>query len=157
MRRAIVLMAAVYAMHTPLAAQDPTLEAAHQELVELNRLEQERFISGDCDGLIELLSEDISFYANGRKLTRDGVGQLCARMPRPFSKTGEETTQIHMISADGGYVVKVMTFPGSDRIEVVTKVWRRGASGWRMVHLQSTVTDLKPRVPPETGQHYAEP
>jgi hypothetical protein len=58
-----------------------------------------------------------------------------------------------MISADGGYVVKVMTFPGSNRIEVVTKVWRRGASGWRMVHLQSTVTDLKPRVPPETGQH----
>ena len=151
MKRVIILLATACATHGPLSAQDAALEAAHQELVEMNRLEQERFVSGDCDGLMQLLSEDISFYANGRKLPKAAVGQMCARIPRPFPGTGEAATNIRMLSENAGYVVKFMSFPDSDGVEVVTKVWEKVDEAWKMVHFQSTVMAAGPSGPRRPG------
>jgi len=148
MRSLILLSIVVCLLGAPAIADELEFEAAHQELIEMNRLEQEAFVAGNCEELLDLLADDISFYANGREMTKAAVGVFCERIPRPFPGTGETQLRIQAVSPDAGYVVKTMTFPGTPRVEVVTKVWRKGDDGWRMEHFQSTVTDLKP-----LGQH----
>ena len=83
MNRTILALLAVAVLTGPLSAQESAYPEAREELAEMNQIEQERFISGDCEGLLDLLAEDISFYANGRKLPKMAVGQMCARIPRP--------------------------------------------------------------------------
>lgn len=147
MRSSILWLICVCLSGAPAFAGQPEFEAAHQELTEMNRLEQEAFVAGNCGELLDLLADDISFYANGREMTKDAVGIFCGRIPRPFPATGEARTLVQAVSPDAGYVVKTMTFPGTSRVEVVTKIWRKGADGWKMEHFQSTVTDLKPPAP----------
>ena len=116
----------------------------------MNRLQKTptaSFVAGNCEELLDLLADDISFYANGREMTKDAVGVFCRRIPRPFPGAGEERTRVQVVGPDAGYVVKTMTFPGTSRAEVVTKIWRKSADGWKMEHFQSTVTDLKPLAP----------
>ena len=72
MKSAILLLIVACMTSSRGFAQDAALEAAHSELTEINRLEQEAFVSGDCEGLVALMSDDITFYANGRKLTKEG-------------------------------------------------------------------------------------
>ena len=134
----------VFSIAAPAFADQTELEAVERELSEMNRLEQEAFVAGDCEEMLDLLADDISFYANGREMTKRDVGIFCSRIPRPFPATGESRTRVLPISADAGYLIKTITFPDSPKVEVVTKIWKKGADGWKMVHFQSTVTDLKP-------------
>ena len=147
MKSSISLLSCVCLIGAPAFGAPPEFEVAHQELVEMNRLEQAAFVEGECEELLGLLADDISFYANGRKMTKDAVGVFCERIPRPFPAPGEEQSRVQALSPEAGYVVKTLTFPGTSRVEVVTKIWRKGSNGWKMRHFQSTVTDLKP--PPQ--------
>ena len=147
MRSSILLLVGVCLIGSLAFADQPEFETAYGEITEMNRLEQEAFVAGNCEELLDLLADDISFYANGREMTKEAVGIFCRRISRPFPGTGEERTRVQAVSPDAGYVVKTMTFPGTSRIEVVTKIWRKGADGWKMEHFQSTVTDLKPLAP----------
>lgn len=144
MRSWILLLICVFSTGANALADDSELQAAREQLTEVDRAEQEAFVEGDCEELLDLLADDISFHLNGRKLTKDAVGNFCRRVPRPFPETGEKRTRIEVLSPDAGYVVRTMDFPGTPRVEVVTKIWRKRADGWKMVHFQSTVTDLKP-------------
>ena len=144
MKLSVFMLSSVCLIAAPGFGDPPEFEVAHQELVEMNRLEQKAFVEGECEELLDLLADGISFYVNGRKMTKDAVGIFCERIPRPFPGSGEEQTQVHAVSPNAGYVVKTMTFPGTPRVEVVTKIWSKGPDGWKMRHFQSTVTDLKP-------------
>ena len=124
---------------------DSGMEETRRALEEMNRLEQEAFVEGDCDGLLAMLHEDVSFDVNGRKMPRAAVGEFCTRIPRPFPGAAEVETSIEPVGAGAGYVVKVMSFPGTPKVEVVTKIWKRGNDGWKIVHFQSTV--MPPRGP----------
>ena len=78
-------------------------------------------------------------------LTLPCVSAVAAsEIPRPFPETGDKQTRIVPMSRDAAYIVRTMRFPGTPRVEVVTKIWRRRADGWKMVHFQSTVVDLQP-------------
>lgn len=144
MRSWFLLVMSVFLVEAPARADESALAAAHEQLTEMDRAEQEAFVEGNCEELLDLLADDISFYMTGRKVTKEAVGSFCERIPRPFPETGEKQTRIEAVSPDAGYVVRTMTFPGTPRVEVVTKIWRKRADGWKMVHFQSTVTDLKP-------------
>lgn len=148
MRALTLLLMWAFLTGAGAVAAESEFAATHEQLTEMDRLEQEAFVEGNCDELLEHLADDISFYMTGRKVTKDAVGDFCRRIPRPFPETGEKKTRIEAVSPDAGYVVRTMTFPGTPRVEVVTKIWRRRAEGWKMVHFQSTVTDLKPRGQP---------
>lgn len=144
MRSSIPLLICVCLVGAPAFATQPDFGTARLELTEMNRLEQEAFVEGNCEDLLDMLADDISFYANGREMTKEAAGTFCRRIPRPFPGTGEVRVRIQPVSRDAGYVVKTMTFPGTSRIEVVTKFWRKGAEGWKMEHFQSTVTEAAP-------------
>lgn len=142
MKHAILLSMTLLLLGTTAGAQQGDLDDARAELAEVNRIEQEAFVDGSCGVLLELLAEDVTFFMNGRKVPKAGVGAFCERIPRPFPRTGEDKTSIRMIAPNAGYVLKTMTFPGTPRVEVVTKIWEKGPAGWRMLHFQSTVMDL---------------
>ena len=141
--RSWLLLILVSAIAISGFAGEADLEATHRELTEMNRLEQEAFAAGRCEELLDLLAEDISFYANGRPMTKEAVGAFCERIPRPLPGSGEQETRVRAVSPDAGYVIKTMTFPGTSRVEVVTKIWSRGVDGWKLEHFHSTVTDLQ--------------
>ncbi len=136
---------------TLASAAGSTLEETQRELEELNLREQQAFVDGHCDEVLDLLADDITFFMNGRKVPKAGVGMFCQRIPRPFEKVGEEVTRIHAMAPGVGYVVKTMTFPGTTRVEVVTKIWEKEAAGWKMRHFHSTVMDLEPPKLPNSG------
>ncbi len=125
---------------------DGGFEATREELAAVNEGEQRAFLEGECDALVEMLAEEVTFFINGRQMTREDVGTFCRHIPRPFSRDGEVDTTIEAVGEDAGYVIKVTTFPGTPKVKVVTKVWQRGEDGWKMVHFQSTV--LPPKGPP---------
>ena len=60
--------------------------AAHSsdELLAVVEEEQQAFKDGDCDKVESMLAEDVTFYANSRKMTREQVGNFCRSIKRPF-------------------------------------------------------------------------
>ena len=132
----------------PAGGLEADLEVAQRELEEMDRREQAAFIAGDCDAVLDLMSDDVSFYANGREMTKEAVGAFCRRIPRPFPQAAESETVIRALAPDAGYVLRTLAFPGSSRVEVVTKIWTKGPEGWKMEHFQSTVTDVEPAARP---------
>ena len=121
--------------------------AAHssEELLAVVMAEQEAFKDGDCDKVESMLAEDVTFYANGRRMSREQVGKFCRTIKRPFGAGRapiEDTTTPYLISEDLGYTVRDFSWHDKDeRVmrEVVTKIWARGEQGWQIIHFQSTV------------------
>lgn len=124
---------------------------ASDELLSIVLEEQQAFEQGDCDKVESLLHEDITFYANGKKMTREQVGNFCRSIPRPFGAGRAplaDTTTPYVLSETSGYTVRDFLWQGkNDRVvhEVVTKVWRKDDSGWKMIHFQSTVVPERTR------------
>lgn len=116
-----------------------------EELLAVVMAEQEAFEEGDCDKVESMLAEDLTFYANGRRMSREQVGKFCRTIKRPFGAGRdpiEDTTTPYMVSEDLGYTVRDFRWQAENgRIvhEVVTKIWSRGEQGWQIIHFQSTV------------------
>ena len=115
------------------------------ELLAAVKEEQAAFKEGDCDKVMSRLDKNITFYANGRKMSREQVGNFCRIIKRPFGAGRdpiEDTTTPYNISESLGYTVR--DFKWTDRDgqvmhEVVTKIWKKMESGSTMIHFQSTV------------------
>ena len=124
-----------------LAAETNTAE----ELMAVVLQEQQAFKSGDCEALESMLDPDITFYANGRRMSRDQVAEFCRSIPRPFGDGRLPTEDVitpHVISEDLGYTVRDFRWTnanGQGMHEVVTKIWQRVDGVWTMIHFQSTV------------------
>ncbi len=118
---------------------------ASDELLAVVMDEQDAFKEGDCDKVESLMAEDITFYANSRKMSREQVGRFCRSIKRPFGAgrdSIEDTITPHRISETLGYTVRDFRwYDKNEKIvhEVVTKIWRKDADGWKMIHFQSTV------------------
>ncbi len=122
-------------------SSDELLAVAHEE--------QAAFKEGDCDKVQSLMAEDITFYANSRKVSFEQVGKFCRSMKRPFGAGRppiSDTVTPYKVSETLGYTVRELRFHGKDeRVvhEVVTKIWSKGEDGWKMIHFQSTVLPEK--------------
>ncbi len=122
-----------------------TLAHSSDELLAIAYEEQAAFKEGDCDKVQALMAEDITFYANSRKMTGEQVGKFCRSIKRPFDAGRapiSDTLTPRKLSETLGYTVREFSFQDQDgRVvkEVVTKIWLKGEDGWKMIHFQSTV------------------
>ena len=142
MKHSASLIALFSLLFSTVAQSSDDLLAAVEE-------EQEAFEEGDCDKVESMMAEDITFYANGRKMSREQVGRFCRSIKRPFGAGRapiEDETTPYLIDEDLGYTVRDFWWHDeSERIvhEVVTKIWAKDEDGWKMIHFQSTVMPEK--------------
>lgn len=127
--------------------------AAHSsdELLAVVMEEQNALKEGDCEKVESMLAEEITFYANSRRMSREQVGEFCRTIKRPFGAGRapiEDTITPYLINENLGYTVRDFRWHDeSERIvhEVVTKIWAKGEDGWKMIHFQSTVLPAQER------------
>lgn len=127
-------------------AQETDIEGVRAELMQMNQQEQEAFNSGDCQKVINLMDDNITFFANGRKApSKMMIQKFCEGIPRPFGKLGKDEVKFYPLSSTSGYVVRTMDIIENEQVvrkEIVTKIWKKGTNGWKIVHLHTTVKDV---------------
>lgn len=148
----LILIGILLACMTGAAASARPASAASGDQVRtaiehVHQLEQEAFIMGDCAAMASFYTDDVTFYANGRKLpSTAALVQLCERIPRPFERSADMHDRIQVLSETAAYLVRVLEFPpGADtpdrhKREVVTKIWSKVEDGWKIVHFQSSIS-----------------
>ena len=137
----------IFGLSTTGFAQEENLESVRAEIQQMNDKEQDAFINGNCEELMTLMDENITFIINGRKAPSKGfILNMCQKMPRPFGKPALSNTKIYVLTKDSGYVVRMMELAKDDgtiyKKEVITKIWKKTKDGWKMTHLHSTVKDV---------------
>ncbi|THD69809.1 hypothetical protein E7Z59_05640 [Robertkochia marina] len=129
-----------------LFAQDASLEKARQEVQKLTEKEQQAFSNGNCEVVLDLMSENITFYANGNPSPpREMIRKFCEKVPRPFKTPEQETLKYYPLNSETVYVVRTMEYTknANTRIkEIVTKIWNMENGAWKIVHLHSTVKEI---------------
>ena len=111
--------------------------------------EQQAFKDGDCEKVESMLADDVTFFANNRKMTREQVGNFCRSIKRPFGAGRdpiEDTITPFLLTENLGYTVRDFRWHNeNERVihEVVTKIWAKEEDGWKMIHFQSTVLPEK--------------
>ncbi len=119
------------------------IASVEEVLMAAAEAETKAFKDGDCDTLMAHMGEDLTFYANGRRMNREMVRNFCENIPRPFGQTPtEDETSAFAISDTAGYTVRDFTWvdkKGRTVHEIVTKIWRKQDEQWVMTHFQSTV------------------
>ncbi len=134
---------------TPITAIAETAD----EILAAVQEEQAAFKDGDCDRVESMISEEVTFYANGRRMSHAQVGKFCRSIPRPFGAGRspiEDLTTPYVINDELGYTVRDFKWHDKDeRVvhEVVTKIWAKGEEGWKIIHFQSTVVPAKGSAP----------
>ena len=115
------------------------------DLLAVALAEQEAFKEGDCNKVASLVDEEVTFYANSRKMSHDQVVNFCKMIKRPFGAGRSPIKDIvtpYRLSANLGYTVRDFTWVDSNEQvmhEIVTKIWQKKAGSWKMIHFQSTV------------------
>ncbi len=141
----VILLFAVLSLHLS-HAQLNDLEIIRAEIKEIALTEQEAFKNGDCNTVVSLMADDISFFANGRAVPSKAiVEKFCNSIPRPFQELTYENLDIVALNPNTGYVVRILEFDKDEQTkikEIVTKIWNKTESGWKMVHLHSTVKEI---------------
>lgn len=150
---AVLMVVSMPAMN--LAAQDFPEREAKVIQWDIELLEEKRdqaFRNGECEEVIGHFDENVVFYARGRRLPSiSAILELCRRAPRPFPIPKSRTRQIHALSEDTAYVVRVMDFEptfgreGNLIREVETTLWLRSGRGWKIVHFHLSVTPISGR------------
>ena len=147
MKTLIVIVSLLFIPHY-LFAQNSDQSDLEAEIEQITNDEQNAFVSGDCEALMEIFAEDVTFFANGMKINdRSRIRGFCESMPRPFpGKPKSENLEIHILTPTSAYTVKTMELIGKNEVhnkETITKIWVKLDGKWRMQHLHSTVTPLK--------------
>jgi ketosteroid isomerase-like protein len=131
---------------TNLQAQENNLEYVTEEIKRITLVEIEAFKIGDCDKAISFMDENITFYGNGRKApSKEFIKAFCLRLTRPFENPSSVETKYYPLSANSAYVIRTMEFSKDNTVykkEIVTKVWKKVESGWKIMHLHSTIKHI---------------
>jgi len=122
------------------------MEAVKSEIKEAAMTEQAAFKKGDCEKVLALMSDDITFLANGRKVpSKQVVGKFCNSIPRPFKTAQVNTMDVYPLSETTGYVIRTLKYPKDENtmmLEYVTKIWKKIDGNWKITHLHSTVKEM---------------
>lgn len=126
--------------------QQNNLENIKSEIMVMTKMEIAAFKSGECEKFIDLFDDNITFYADGRKApSKEMILGFCKRVSRPFEKPSTVEMEYFPISENSAYVVRTMEFTNDEKVykkEVVTKIWVKAPSGWKIKHLHSTIKKL---------------
>jgi len=129
-----------------ICAQDNSLELVKLEVKKATLKEQQALKNGDCETLLSMMDDKITFYANGRPAApKNMIGVFCKNLPRPFSELTSDSLDVYALTQNSAYVVRKIEYNKNDKTkikEVVTKIWRKSGDGWKMIHLQSTVKEV---------------
>jgi ketosteroid isomerase-like protein len=129
-----------------ICAQDISLEQVKLEVEEVTLKEQGAFKDGDCETVLNLMHDDITFYANGRSApSKNVIKKFCEDIPRPFKGLSTGNLTVYPLTSNSAYVVRTLEFEKNEKIlvrEIVTKIWNRFNGEWKMVHLHSTVKEI---------------
>ncbi|NMM47814.1 nuclear transport factor 2 family protein [Marinigracilibium pacificum] len=127
-------------------AQDFSLDQVKSEIEEISSKEQEAFKNGDCETVMELMSDNITFYANGTPSPPKAmIEKFCNNIPRPFPELNDGDLKIYPLSSNSAYSVKTLEYHKDENTrirKIVTKIWNRIEGNWKMAHLQSTVKEI---------------
>ena len=119
------------------------------ELLAIVQEEQKAFEEGDCQKVESMMVEEITFYANGRKMSREQIGRFCRSIKRPFGAGRapiEDTITPYLVNENLGFTVRDFRWHDESELvvhEVVTKIWKKSEGRWKMIHFQSTVVPEK--------------
>ena len=109
-------------------------------------LEQDAFKNGKCAKVLELMSDDITFLANGKKVpSKKVVEKFCNSIPRPFKTATVDKLEIYPLNETSGYVIRTLEYPKNETTkmsEYVTKIWTKINGEWKITHLHSTVKEV---------------
>ncbi len=140
------LILLIFGINGNLQGQDNSLEMVKQEVKEVTLKEQEAFKNGDCDTVMSLMADNITFHANGRPaVPKSVVERFCYNIPRPFQKASKQNLSVYPLNKDVAYVVRTLEYDKNEEVkisETVTKIWNRIDGKWMMVHLQSTIIEV---------------
>ena len=127
-------------------AQKFDSESVKKGIEEASLLEQNAFKTGDCEQVLALMADDITFLANGRRVpSKQVIGKFCNSIPRPFKTPTVYKLDIYPLTETTGYTIRTLEYPKTESIkmsEFVTKIWEKTDGEWKMTHLHSTVKEV---------------
>ena len=126
-------------------AQEINLEQVKSEIEAASAKEQQAFKEGNCDQVLDLMDDKVTFLANGRRVpSKEIIAKFCSSIPRPFKNPTVDTMEIYPLSDDSGYTVRTLEYPKDEKtktLEYVTKIWRKTEGKWKISLLHSTVKE----------------
>ncbi len=139
-----LLFAFLMVIILPLNAQ--YLEIIESEIQEIVLKEQEAFKNGDCNQVLALMEDDITFLANGRRApSKDIIGKFCRSIPRPFKTATFDKLDVYALTNETAYAIRTLEYPNDEKTkmqEYVTKIWKKTNGQWKISHLHSTVKEV---------------
>ncbi|WP_410484688.1 nuclear transport factor 2 family protein [Spongiivirga sp. MCCC 1A20706] len=130
-------------------AQQFDVASIKKEVQKASELESKFFVNGDCEKVVDLMADDITFHANGKKVpSKEMILTFCKKVRRPFKKPISINIDYHVLSENTAYTIRTMDL-GKNQIisqkETVTKIWKKYDDGWKITHLHSTVKKVPPK------------
>jgi ketosteroid isomerase-like protein len=136
----------------PQQEEPPSASAAQairDTVIALDRAMNHAVDSLDCaKGMSYIADQPPVFFSNGHAvMTRSELLDLCQKMdaPRSGAEFDPDTVVAYVLGPDAAYVVHrgqytVHLKNGATRDErlLMTTIWQRSDSGWRMVHLHES-------------------
>ncbi|HUP44049.1 MAG TPA: amidohydrolase family protein [Thermoanaerobaculia bacterium] len=123
----------------PSAAEKASIEQLIRDAL---IAEQKAFESGGCaEALVFFADREPLFVGDGRTFaSRTALRSRCGQIPqrKPGLPRRLQQHAVHVLSPLSGYSVTHYRFDGNDATEVVTKIWEKSGSDWRIVHLHQS-------------------
>ena len=133
----MVLMVAVLGGAAVSASGLPaeTAAAAERQIREALAAEQEAFVGKGCEAALAFFGErEPLFVSSGRTLAnKAAVRSACGSRSTTVPRREVQGHQVQVLSPTTGYSVTTYR-GGSEKTQVVTKIWEKGTDGWRIVH-----------------------
>lgn len=108
--------------------------------------EQNAFRNGECEIVLALMDNNITFLANGRRAPSiEMISKFCGTIKRPFKEPILDSIETYPLTNDSGYSIRTLEYPKSETTkmqEFVTKIWKKIDGQWKIIHLHSTVKEI---------------
>ncbi|HBR53613.1 MAG TPA: hypothetical protein DEA82_05260 [Flavobacteriaceae bacterium] len=127
-------------------AQEPADLSIKTEIELAVAKEQNAFKNGDCDTVLSMMDDDITFLANGNKVpSKHIISKFCNSMPRPFKTPLSDNIEVFPLTNTSAYTIRTLEFSKDDTAniqELVTKIWKKTDGIWKITHLHSTAKEM---------------
>lgn len=142
-KTSIIAIILIFNISNTIKAQTYDLTSVESEIREAALKEQNAFKKGNCNKVLNLMDQNITFLANGKKVpSKEIIRKFCNSIPRPFKTAAIDKLDIYPLTNDTGYVIRTLEYPNDEKTkkqEYVTKIWKKTNGKWKITHLHSTV------------------
>jgi ketosteroid isomerase-like protein len=129
---------------------DVQRETISAEIEAIQNQRNQAFVEGDCERVVELFDERVTFYTRGRHVpSLQTVLNFCRQVERPFPETAVRRTRINALSENAAYIIQNFEFASDSADgesvmmhEVITSIWSKGSDGWKIVHFHVSIDPI---------------